>query len=309
MVFDRLRKAVKSFSKSVVERVQEKVSYREIKEDDISDLLDELLFSLVEADVAYDVAEDIVESVRRALVGKRIERGKPVEEVVKEAIKGKLLEILDKPRPDIIGEAKARCGGSPLVVVFLGVNGVGKTTSIAKLAYKLKKAGITPVLAAADTFRAGAQEQLKTHAERLGVPVLEAGYGRDPASVAVDAINYARSRGYCVVLVDTAGRMHVDTDLMAELRKIIRVSKPDYRILVVDSLTGNDAVEQARLFNEQAGLDGVILTKTDADVKGGTAISVAAVTGKPILYTGTGQSYEDLEEFDPKKFVEKILES
>ncbi len=308
MVFDRLRKAVKSFSKGVVERVQEKISYREIREEDISDLLDELLFSMIEADVAYEVAEDIVESVKKALVGRKIERGKPVEDVVKEAIRSKLMEILDKPRPNIIGEAKSRCGGDPLVVVFLGVNGVGKTTSIAKLAYKLKKSGVTPVLAAADTFRAGAQEQLKTHAERLNVPILEAGYGRDPASVAVDAINYAKSRGYCVVLVDTAGRMHVDTDLMAELRKIIRVSRPDYRILVVDSLTGNDAVEQARLFNEQAGLDGMILTKTDADVKGGTAISVAAVTGKPILYIGTGQEYSDLEEFDPRKFVDRILE-
>ena len=307
-MFDKLKKAISRTVQQVRERVAEKVAYREISEDDIADILDELFMSLIEADVAYEVAEDIIESLRGRLVGTRIKRGEDVEKIVRQSLREKLLEILGREPPDLILEASSRRPGErPLVVVFLGVNGVGKTTSIAKLAYKMKKAGITPVLAAADTFRAGAQEQLGEHAKRVGVPLVQGRYGADPASVAHDAISYAEARGYRAVLVDTAGRMHVDYDLMGELRKIVRVSKPDYKILVVDSLTGNDAVEQARRFNEEVGVDAIILTKVDADVKGGTAVSVAAVTGRPIAYIGVGQGYEDLEKFDPKKFVDEII--
>jgi len=307
-LFDRLRKALGETVRQVRERVGEKIAYREISEDDIADILDELFMALIEADVAYEVAEDIINSLRETLVGAKVRRGEDIEALVKDTLRRKLLEILGTEPPDLVAEAKSRRPGErPLVVVFLGVNGVGKTTSIAKLAYKMKQAGVTPVLAAADTFRAGAQEQLGEHARRLGVPLIQGRYGADPASVAHDAISYAEARGYRAVLVDTAGRMHVDYDLMGELRKIIRVAKPDYRILVVDSLTGNDAVEQAKKFNEEVGVDAIILTKADADVKGGTAVSVAAVTGKPIAYIGVGQRYEDLERFDPEKFVEEIL--
>jgi len=307
-LFDRLRKALGETVKQVRERVGEKIAYREIREEDIADILDELFMALIEADVAYEVAEDIINSLRETLIGAKVRRGEDLEALVREALRKKLLEILGGQAPDLVEEAKARRPGErPLVVVFLGVNGVGKTTTIAKLAYKMKQAGVTPVLAAADTFRAGAQEQLGEHAKRLGVPLIQGRYGADPASVAHDAISYAEARGYRSVLVDTAGRMHVDYDLMGELRKIVRVAKPDYKILVVDSLTGNDAVEQAKRFNEEVGVDAIILTKADADVKGGTAVSVAAVTGKPIAYIGVGQRYEDLERFDPERFVEEIL--
>jgi len=307
-LFDKLRRALGETVRQVRERVGEKIAYREISEDDIADILDELFMALIEADVAYEVAEDIINSLRETLIGAKVRRGEDLEALVKQALRGKLLEILGRQAPDLVAEAKARKPGErPLVIVFLGVNGVGKTTSIAKLAYKMKKEGVIPVLAAADTFRAGAQEQLGEHARRLGVPLIQGRYGADPASVAHDAISHAEARGYRAVLVDTAGRMHVDYDLMGELRKIIRVAKPDYKILVVDSLTGNDAVEQAKRFNEEVGVDAIILTKADADVKGGTAVSVAAVTGKPIAYIGVGQRYEDLERFDPEKFVEEIL--
>jgi len=303
-LFDRLRKALRT----TVDRIREKVSYKELTEEDLSEILDELFMQLIEADVAYEVAEDIINAVRETLVGSKVRRGESVEPLVVSALRGKLLEILGGSPPDLVEEAKSRKPGErPLVIVFLGVNGVGKTTTIAKIAYMMKQAGITPVLAAADTFRAGAQEQLKVHAERLGVPIIQGRYGADPASVAHDAIGYAQARGYRVVLIDTAGRMHVDYDLMGELRKIVRVSKPDYKVLVVDSLTGNDAVEQARRFNEEVGVDTIILTKADADVKGGTAVSVAAVTGKPIAYLGVGQSYGDLVRFDPRRFVEELL--
>ncbi len=306
-MFDRLKKALTKTISEVKTRVESRVAYKEIKESDIADILDELFLELVEADIAYEVAEEIVDTVKQALLGTRVKRGSDLESVVKDALRRKLLEILDKPFPDLVEEAKARRPGDPLIIVFLGVNGVGKTTTIAKIAYKMKRAGVTPVLAAADTFRAGAQEQLGIHAERVGVPLIRGRYGSDPASVAHDAISYARARGYKAVLIDTAGRMHVDYDLMGELRKIVRVSKPHYKILVVDSLTGNDAVEQAKRFDAEVGIDAVILTKLDADVKGGTAVSVAAVTGKPVAYVGVGQGYDDIERFDARKFVDEIL--
>ncbi|BAN90167.1 signal recognition particle-docking protein FtsY [Aeropyrum camini] len=308
-MFGRLREALNRASEHIARGIIDTLAYREIKPEDLQPLLDDILLDLVESDVALEAAEAIVAGVREELVGSRIRRGEPVERVVREALRKALLALLDPgPRPDLAGEARARCGGRPLVILFLGVNGTGKTTTIAKVAYMLRKAGVTPVIAAADTFRAGAQEQLAAHAEKIGVPIVRGRYGADPASVAYDAIKHAQSRGFCAVLVDTAGRMHVDSNLVEELRKIVRVSNPDYKILVVDSLTGNDAVEQARLFNEAVGVDGVIVTKVDADPKGGTLVSVAHAIRKPILYLGTGQGYEDLEPFDPQKTVNRLLE-
>ena len=302
MVFDRLRKA---FS-SATQKLSEKIAYKEIKESDIEPILDDLLMTLIEADVAYDVALEIVDYLRSSLVGTKLRRGEDVAAHVKETLRKKILEIVGIPGPDIVDLAR-NARDRPLVIVFLGVNGVGKTTTIAKVAYMLRRSGITPVLAAADTFRAGAQEQLAEHARRVGVPIVKGRYGSDPASIAHDAIMHAKSRGLRAVLVDTAGRMHVDKDLMNELRKIVRVAKPDLKILVVDALTGNDAVEQARSFHEAVGVDGVIVTKTDADVKGGTILSVTHAIRKPVLYIGTGQNYEDLEKFDPEKYVREIL--
>lgn len=306
-MFDKLKGAFKRTIGDIKGKLGEALQ-KEIKESDIQDALDELLINLAEADVAYEVAEEIVSSVKRSLIGRRVSRGTDVEGLVTQAIKEKLLEMLDTPQPDILGEARRRGPGErPLVLAFLGVNGVGKTTTIAKIAYMYKSNGITPVIAAADTFRAGAQEQLEVHAKRIDVPIITGRYGADPASVAYDAINYAAARGYRVVLIDTAGRMHVDYDLMGELKKIVRVAQPDYKILVADSLTGNDAVEQARRFNETVGVDLVILTKIDADVKGGTAVSIAGVIRKPIVFVGTGQGYGDLEKFNAEGFVEELL--
>ena len=307
-MFGRLREAIGKGIRGLSEALKEKVAYREISESDIDDILDELKLSLVEAEVAFEVAEHIAELVKRRLVGARIPRGASIDEYVRKAFRDAILSLLPDNGPDIIEEAKRRKPGSrPVVVVFLGVNGVGKTTTIAKIAYLSKKNSVTPVLAAADTFRAGAQEQLEYHAKKLGVPIIRGDYGRDPASVAFDAIEYAIAHNYKLVLVDTAGRMHTDYDLMSELRKIVKVSKPDAKILVVDALTGNDAVEQARLFNDNIGIDASIITKADADVKGGVALSVAAITGKPIIYLGTGQSYSDLQRFNPNRFVEELL--
>lgn len=306
MVFNKLKKALKRF----VDTVSETIATKEIKEDDIEPLLEELTISLVESDVALEVAEEIGELVKKRLLGTKIPRFKDVKQYVTDTLSNVIEEIVSRNyRPiDIVAEAKSRKPSNPMRILFFGVNGVGKTTTIAKIAYLLKKNSITPVIAAADTFRAGAQEQLRMHAEKLGVPFIGSRYGADPASVVYDAIEYARARGYRVVLADTAGRMHTDEDLMEELRKITRVAKPDYKVLVVDALTGNDAVEQARFFDEAVGIDFVILTKVDADVKGGSALTIAAVINKPILFLGVGQRYEDLEPFNPKEYVKKLLE-
>ncbi|GAB6147637.1 signal recognition particle-docking protein FtsY [Stetteria hydrogenophila] len=303
-MLDRLRSALSDAIKSLASRALRKT----ITEEDVDEVLEELKLRLLESEVAFEVAEKLAERVKQRLVGLTVERGWDAEKAIASALREALLEVLGRPGPDLVEEAKRRCGGErPLVVVFLGVNGVGKTTTIAKLAYLMKRSGVTPVLAAADTFRAGAQEQIEAHASRLGVPLVKGRYGSDPASVAFNAVEYARARNYCVVLVDTAGRMHVDYDLMGEMRKIVRVVKPDFKVLVVDALTGNDAVEQARRFNEEVGVDGFIITKVDSDVKGGVAVSIAEATGKPILYLGMGQRYEDLQRFDPEKLVDSIL--
>ena len=306
---EKLREAVSTAATSLRKRLEDAIVYKDISESDLEEPLEELVFSLAEADVALEVAEKIAESVKSSLLGSKIRRGEDLGRVVRKVLHKSLLDVLTRPgHVDLISMALERCESArPLVVVFFGINGVGKTTTIAKIAYLLKEKGAKTVLAAADTFRAGAQEQLRIHAERLGLPFIGGSYGRDPASVALDAVNYASSRGLCGVLVDTAGRMHVDYDLMDELRKIVRVSKPDLKLLVVDALTGNDAVEQAVRFDKAIGIDGVIVTKVDADVKGGTVISVAATIEKPILYLGVGQSYSDLEVFDPSRFLSRIL--
>jgi fused signal recognition particle receptor len=302
-VFDKLRSALKGFAASIKEAVEKK----ELGEKDLETPLEELMVNLVEADVAYDVAESIVMELKTKLVGSKVPRGTDVENYVLNSLKSYIATLFSNGI-DLVSEAKRKCSsGLPYVITFFGVNGVGKTTTIAKVAYMLKSSGLTPVIAAADTFRAGAQEQLRTHAERLGVAFIGGSYGADPASVAYNAINYAKNRKACAVLIDTAGRMHVDADLMSELKKIVRVANPDLKVLVVDSLTGNDAVEQAKSFNESVGIDAIILTKLDADLKGGVAISVAATTKKPVIYVGVGQNYSDLKPFSPDYIISAIF--
>ncbi|MEK6920058.1 MAG: signal recognition particle-docking protein FtsY, partial [Thermoproteota archaeon] len=195
----------------------------------------------------------------------------------------------------------------PLIIVFVGINGTGKTTSIAKLAYILQKRGRTAILASSDTYRSGAIEQLEEHARRIGVRMIKHQYGADPAAVAFDAVNYARAHGVNAVLVDTAGRMGTNTNLLEEMKKIVRVTKPDLTILVVDALTGNDAMEQGKVFSQAVRIDGIILAKLDADVKGGSAISLSYVMGKPVTLVGTGQTYDDLESFQPEAVVKNMV--
>ncbi|MEJ2780676.1 signal recognition particle-docking protein FtsY [Stygiolobus sp. CP850M] len=284
------------------------LKYKTIKEDDIAELIEEFRYQLLEADVSYEVSEKILEDLKNSLVGKKVSRSEEIEKIITDSLKKSIEEILTKNRGfDLVKEIKSK-GKKPYVIVFFGVNGVGKTTTIAKVAYMLKKNGISSIIAASDTFRAAAQEQLAYHAQKLEIPLVRGKYGGDPAAVAFDAINSAKSRNIDVVLIDTAGRMHVDADLVEELKRVVRITKPDLRILVLDSLAGNDALEQARYFENNIGYDAVILTKVDADAKGGIVLSLAYDLKKPVIYLGIGQEYDSLVPFDPDWFIKRIFQ-
>jgi fused signal recognition particle receptor len=275
---------------------------KELSESDIKKILDALQIALLESDVAVEVATRICDEVKEKLLGKSIKRGK-TEEVIKDALRQALLDVTTQKAPDVEDLVKQKEG--PLLVVFFGFNGTGKTTTIAKLAHLYKK--YKPILAAGDTFRAASIEQLEEHGHRLDVEVMKHKYGSDSAAVIFDAVKHANSIGSKLVLADTAGRSHANVNLMDELKKVIRVNKPDLKVLVLDSLTGNDIYDQAKLFNDAIGADAIIMTKADVYEKGGAAISAAWTIRKPILFLGTGQEYGDLQPFNAEKIVKEIL--
>ncbi len=275
-----------------------------LDERDLDAALSDFEEDLLESDVALPVAEAIISNVKEALLGKRRKIGENVSKIVLEALKEALLNVFPE---GFDFEEFVRVREKPVKIVFVGVNGTGKTTTIAKIAYFLKERGFSVVLASADTYRTGAVEQLEKHADALNIKVIKHRYGADPAAVVYDAVKYAEAHKKDVVLADTAGRMHTNVNLMEQLRKICRVTRPDLVIFVDEAIAGNDAVERARIFDEYVGIDASILTKADMDVKGGSAISIAYITSKPILFLGTGQKYGDLVKFDPKEFVERIL--
>lgn len=283
-------------------------THKTISENDIDDILFELELALLEGDVALEVAEQIVKSVKDGLVGRKIKRRNDVAEFTMEALKKAISDILVSEGPDLKELVrKAKKTGEPLKIMFVGVNGTGKTTTISKIADHYVKEGYTPVIAASDTFRAGAIEQISHHAEKVGVKIIRHQKGADPAAVAYDAVEHARAQKKELVLIDTAGRMQTNVNLMDEMKKIQRVVKPDLAIFVGDALTGNDAVEQARKFDDAVGVDGIILTKADADAKGGAALSIGHVINKPILFLGVGQGYGDIIEFNPEWMMEQVL--
>jgi fused signal recognition particle receptor len=300
-MFERLKSGLKG--------LVNKVTTTELKAENLRPVLSEFKISLVENDVAFPVAEKICAEMEKRLDGIQIKRLEDRRKIVEEKLREVLLEIMLTNNKINLLEAieEKRKKGEPFVIVFVGINGTGKTTTIAKVAHFLNKKGYSVVLACSDTYRAGSIEQLEEHAKRLGIRMIKHKYGSDPAAVAYDTINHAKAHGINVVLIDTAGRMQTNRNLMNELAKIKRVINPDLTVLTVDSLTGNDAVMQAEEFHKSVGVDTTILTKVDADIKGGSALSVTYVTKKPILFIGTGQKYDDLQEFDPEKFVQMIL--
>jgi fused signal recognition particle receptor len=287
----------------------QKISQKELSDKDIAQILDEFLLILVENDVAYSVAQTICNLLREKLKTIEIRRFTSSSEPAKAVLRDVLLEVLKGSGEEtffrILEERKSQQKAA--IVMFVGVNGTGKTSSIAKIGKLLLKKGFSVVIAAADTYRTGSIEQIEEHAQRIGIRTIKHDYGGDAAAVAFDAVNYASAHGINVVLIDTAGRMQTNKNLLEEMKKIARVAKPDLTILVADALTGNDAVEQAKKFSESVNIDGVVITKLDADVKGGSAISMATIIGKPILFATVGQNYEDIISFEPDQMVHSIL--
>lgn len=275
-----------------------------ISDEKLDDLLWDLEVGLLESDVAYSVIESIKNDIKEELTHASLTR-RNIGEVVENVLRNAISNVLMSSELDFDDFIKNT--DKPVVIMFVGVNGSGKTLSIARVATILKKKKISCVLAAGDTFRAGAIEQLGVHASDLGLKIIKHGQGADPAAVAYDAIEHAKAKHKDVVLLDTAGRIQTDSNLMDEMAKIKRVAKPDLIIFVGDALSGNDAVEQAKRFNEIVGIDGVILTKVDTDAKGGSALSVAYTIGKPLLFIGVGQGYDDMIPFDPKWMIENIF--
>lgn len=302
-MFDRLKQAFSSITSAVRER--------KLSESELDDLVFGFQLSLIESDVAQQVAEKLTEEIKAGLLGAKVDRSTQAQSVVKQKLRESLesafvaagtIDVLQRI------QEKKKQSGEPYVVLFLGINGTGKTTTIAKFARMLKKNGDSVVCAAGDTHRPGAIEQLTEHADRVAMKVVSQRYGADPAAVGRDGLLYAKSHHIDVLLIDTAGRMQTNQNLMEEMAKIVRVVGPDLKLFVADSLTGNDAVSQAELFNKYTGFDGVILTKADADVKGGAALSIVCSTKKPVLFLGVGQSYDDITPFDYRAFLDSLIQ-
>ncbi|MEM4246631.1 MAG: signal recognition particle-docking protein FtsY [Candidatus Bathyarchaeia archaeon] len=301
-MFEKLRKNL--------DNLYEALTKTELKGDKLRSILDEFRLVLIENDVAYEVADRLCEMVAETLSGTPVPRTGDKRGLVKRVFKETVSSLFQRSSsadlPSLID--RKREAGEPAVILFLGVNGTGKTTSIAKTARYLMRRGYTVVLASGDTYRTGSIEQLREHARRVGVKVIEHGYGSDSAAVAYDAIRHAQAHGVNAVLIDTAGRMQTDRNLMDEVAKVSRVAKPDMKVLVVDALTGNDAVEQCRVFNDAVGVDAVFLTKLDADAKGGAALSATTLINRPIIFVGTGQGYDDIAPFTPDFLLKSLFD-
>ena len=301
-MFDKLRNAFSNAAKSLGEK--------ELNDKDIEEILYELEISLMESDVASEVIDTIKSDLKTQLLGSKVEK-KEIEKFVKDRLISNISSLFAAAGTvdlfELINEKKKTV--QPFLILFVGINGTGKTTSLAKVAYMLQQAKYSVVVAAADTFRAGAIEQLREHTNRLNLKLVAQNYNSDPAAVARDAVLYAKSHKMDCVLIDTAGRMQTSKNLMEQIAKITKVVNPDFKIFVGDSLAGNDTVNQAREFFEHVKFNGSILTKSDADARGGAALSIVKITSTPVLYLGVGQEYSDLKPFDKEIFLETVFGS
>jgi len=302
-LFEKLKKIFSETAKSL--------GQKSISKKEIDSIFDKLEISLMENDVAQEIVDKLTSKTKNEIQNLKLERSEDSEQVITTKLYSFLSDLFlsTNNKTDIIQSIleKKRSKAGPYSIIFLGINGTGKTTTVAKFCKLLRDHGVSVVLAAADTHRAGAIEQITHHGDNLNVKVITQRYGADPSAVARDALEHARKNYIDAVLIDTAGRMQTSKNLMEEVSKIIRVIKPDMKIFVGDSLAGNDTVNQAREFFEYTNYDGSILTKSDADSKGGAAISIAYLTHKPILYLGVGQGYDDLAEFDYDAFLDSIF--
>jgi len=303
-MFDKLKNAFSSAARSI--------GQKEITERVLDDTLMELQIALLESDVAQEVVDDLSNELKKELLGLELEKGQKASSIIEAKLQESIAGIFARAgQLDLVDKIKAKKDAKqgPFSIVFLGINGTGKTTSVAKVANLLRKSGLSVVVAAGDTHRAGAIEQLTQHAQRLSLKVIAQRYGADPSAVGRDALDYAKKHYIDAVLIDTAGRMQTSKNLMDEMGKIVRVVKPDAKLFVGDSLAGNDTINQAREFFQYTNFDGAILTKIDADAKGGAAISISHLTAKPVVYVGIGQGYDDMIPFDPDKFIQSLFGS
>ena len=278
--------------------------------DGLDNLLEELEWVLLESDISSDAVTAVIDALRVNLIGSRLRKGADLSKVVEAALKRSLRSILAAGYWDFDASIKSfiESGDTPVIVMLVGVNGTGKTTTAAKIAKRLLDMDLSVIAAAGDTFRAGAIQQLEAHCDNLGIRCISSQRGGDTAAIARDAIESAQAKNIDVVLVDTAGRMQNKTNLMNELNKVKRVANPHLTLFVGDSLAGNDAVDQARMFQEIMKFDGAVLTKVDTDAKGGAGLSIAFATGRPIVFAGVGQGYDDLKQFDPDWLLEQMFE-
>ncbi len=305
-VSQKIIEDIKEEKKGFFQKIFSKITKVKVSEKEFGVYSEELEMLLLENNVALEVAERIIKELKERIVGKEFLK-KEIEGQIEETFKDIIYEILIEPFNLIHRiQEKKEFQHKPYIILFCGINGTGKTTTIAKISQMLKEKGISSIFAAGDTFRAASIEQLKKHGNNLNIKVISHEYGSDPASVGFDAIKYAEKNHIDCVLIDTAGRMYTEKNLMAQIEKISKVCKPDCKIFVGESITGNDIIEQVKAFDNVIGLDGIILTKADIDEKGGTALSVGYITKKPILFLGTGQEYDKIELFDKKKFVENL---
>lgn len=303
-MFDKLKKAFSRAAKGIAQK--------ELTEKVLDDILLDLQIALLESDVAQEVVDDLSAKLKKELLGLKLEKEQEATEIVQSKLQAALGEIFARTnRFDLIERVKLKkdTRSGPFVVLFLGINGTGKTTTVAKIANLLRKAGFSVVVAAGDTHRAGAIEQLEQHAIRLSLKIVKQRYGADPSSVGRDAYDHAKKNHIDIVLLDTAGRMQTSKNLMDEMGKIVRVVKPDAKLFIGDALAGNDTINQAQEFFQYTNFDGAVLTKVDADAKGGSAISIAHITSRPIVYIGVGQGYDDIIPFDPDKFISSLFET
>lgn len=300
-MFEKLRGAI--------DTAVTKATTKELSEKNLANAVWELQMVLIQNDVAVEVAEHICDLTKEKILGTRTGRLENISKFFKTAIHESILEVLTPEHPidPLEFATKKKEKGEPTTILFVGVNGTGKTTTLAKMANIFKNKGFSVVIAAGDTFRAGSIEQLEKHAERLDIRVIKQDYGADAAAIAYDAIAHAKARHIDIVLIDSAGRMQSNKNLLEEMKKIVRVAEPDLKIFVGDALAGNDALSQAKEFHKAIGIDGAILTKVDADPSGGAALSVAFVTGRPVIYVGVGQNYGDLRKFDPDWFAQRLI--
>jgi fused signal recognition particle receptor len=299
-MFEKLKQGLKG--------IIESINKSSLTKKDLDPILWDLQLQLISNDVSVVVAEKISNEMKEKLLGLNAPRIGDKSEVVRTYLGDSIEAVMVGSKPidliQLISENKEK---KPYVIMFIGINGTGKTTTIAKMSKMFLDNDFSVVLASSDTYRAGAIEQLEEHARRLGVRVIKHQYGSDSAAVGYDAVEHAKARAIDVVLIDTAGRMQTNRNLMDELQKMKRVVQPDITIMILDSLTGNDATEQAITFNKHVGFDAVILTKVDADAKGGSSLSVSYLTGKPVIFIGVGQKYDDIEKFDAAWLAEKLL--